>query len=179
MAERRMTQAAVRYGRQAAVSPKDPPAFTQPSGLPYAWQTVVNPADIILDITVPGEPVPKGRPRMSRARISDNTGQLVQGHAYTPKETRDAETALRWIFTAARRIPAPTPHPVGVLCWYRSRHGRADADNCFKLTGDALNGTVLVDDQQIVEHHVHMLRHCTEPGMSLLVWTTNRRVPGA
>ncbi len=141
------------------------------------WQTRVDPASVLLHVSIPGEPQAKQRPRHTLARLSD-AGDLIQGHTYTPKQTRDAEDALRWVFLAARVNKRTTPGPVGILAFYRTRHSQGDADNFLKSSCDALNGTVIDDDQQVVEAHVHLLRGCTEAVTDLLVWSTGRRVPG-
>ncbi len=130
-----------------------------------------------MHVSIPGEPQAKQRPRHTMARLSDS-GTLIQPHVYTPKATRDAEDALRWVFLAARVNKRPTPGPVAVLAFFRTRRSQADVDNLLKECLDAMNGTVFVDDEQVVEAHVHLLRGCTEAGTDLLVWSTGRRVPG-
>lgn len=53
-------------------------------------------------------------------------------------------------------IPFPT-NPVKVSArWFRSRKS-GDLDNRWKIAGDALNGLLWTDDQQIVE--LHLYRH--------------------
>jgi Holliday junction resolvase RusA-like endonuclease len=162
--------------RVLASRASESPAYRS-SDLPRRWQTKVEPADVLLDVAVTGEPIPKGRPRHTRARLSQ-AGEIIQPVTYTPSRTRDAESEWRWIMLAARRYRQAVPHPVGVLAFFRTGHGTADADNLFKLVADAMNGTVIVDDQQVTEAHVHLLRHCSEPGTELLVWLTPRRRPG-
>lgn len=161
---------AVRFGRQAAASAQDRPAF-EPGRLPLRFKTEVDPTRVLLHVSIPGEPRPKLRPRHSRAHISDRTGELIQGHTYNPRQNEEAEQALRWVFLAARKSPRPTPGPVGVLMLFRSASSKADADNLAKSVLDAMNGTVLVDDQQVEELHVHVLRQTARPGTDLLVWS--------
>lgn len=147
-----------------------PPLTFAVGDLPLAWQTRVDPADILIHITILGEPHAKQRPRHSLARLDDN-GRIIQGHTYTPRATRDAETALRWGFVAQRRRPAPTPEPVGVLLWFRSRYGRFDVDNTVKTVLDAMNGTIIVDDQQVTEIHAHVSRRSPIASTTLLAWS--------
>lgn len=113
---------------------------------------------------VPGEPVPKGRPRafrMQRGRI---------GH-YTPRKTRDWETETRRIARQAMqsRLPLEGPVRLEVMAvfpapgswprWKRAlvedQHifptGRSDVDNVVKALSDALNGVVWLDDGQVVD----------------------------
>jgi Holliday junction resolvase RusA-like endonuclease len=113
---------------------------------------------------VPGDPVPKGRPRafrMGRARI---------GH-YTPKKTRDWETEARRIARIAMRSRDPLEVPVRLEVmavfaapeswprWKRSLvtaerifpTSRNDMDNVVKAVSDALNGVVWLDDSLVVD----------------------------
>lgn len=110
-----------------------------------------------ITFTVPGKPVPKGRPRFAR------------GHTYTPKKTRDYETLMaikakeamrgRKPFEKALvlivRVFNPIPVAFGKM---KSLHAqeqkirpivRPDLDNNIKCI-DALNGICFKDDSQIV-----------------------------
>lgn len=114
-----------------------------------------------LSFTVPGVPVPKGRPRMTRAGI-----------AFTPKSTRSYESRLALAAGEAMQsagFSAPVLGPLAVyvgVClpvpssWPQWRvqaalrrnvvpTGLPDVDNVLK-TIDALNGIVWKDDSQIV-----------------------------
>ncbi len=85
--------------------------------------------------TVPGNPVPKERPR------------VVNGRAYTPKRTREAEAVVR---LHARHLPC-LAGPVRLsLAFYRANAVPCDLDNLAKLVSDALNGQAFADDRQIV-----------------------------
>lgn len=92
----------------------------------------------VFTLVVPGNPIPKGRPR------------VVDGHAYTPKATRDYEALVRG--AAALAWPHdPMVGPLEVeLIFYRENLRRADFDNLTKAVVDALQGVVLIDDNQIV-----------------------------
>jgi len=111
--------------------------------------------------TIPGIPVGKARPRVTRA-----------GHAYTPNKTRLWESQVA-VF-AAPHFSAPLTGPIvfGVVCvfprtkaqahilkgtdWpkYGDRRmwksTRPDLDNCVKAVADALDGIAWKDDGQIV-----------------------------
>lgn len=167
----------IRYGRTAAASTQDRPAFG-PGTLPLGWKTIVDPASVLIHVSIPGEPHPKARPRHTLARYDHDNEVVVQGHTYNPKTNEVAEDNLRWVFLAARTNPRPTPGPVGVLIFFRTKGTQADADNLAKTVLDAMNGSILDDDQQVTELHVHLLRSCTDPGTDLLVWSTSRRTPG-
>lgn len=111
-------------------------------------------------ITLPGDPVAKGRPRFaSRAGVP---------MVYTPAKTLHYESALR---AKAREVmggkpPMRGPVSVEMLAqiaipksWPVTKRtmalvgevtpGKPDIDNYAKIVGDALNGVVWVDDAQV------------------------------
>lgn len=111
---------------------------------------------MILQFTVNGEPVAKGRPKFS------TRGGFAR--TYTPAKTRHAEETL-----AARAMqyapPTPASGPLFLSCHFyfpypksmpQKRRGmarhtvRPDLDNCIKLLKDAFNGVFWIDDKQIV-----------------------------
>ena len=96
-----------------------------------------------LSVCFPGDPIPKGRPRMSR-----------NGHAFTPARTRVAEKELAAYFRAhmgAHRMER-AEGPLRVeLAFYRATARRVDLDNLAKLVLDSLNSVAFADDSQIVE----------------------------
>ena len=111
----------------------------------------------MIAFTIPGEPVGKGRPRMTRA-----------GHAFTPAKTWNAEAHVKLLAGQAMQGREPIAIPVHVAIeveclipksWPRKRHalavlnverpGKPDLDNVAKLILDALNGVALVDDKQV------------------------------
>ncbi len=95
---------------------------------------------VILNLTVPGEPVPKARPR------------VVNGHAYTDARTAAAEQKIGWLAKEALGGGfEPVRGPVHLsLRFMRKSRRRADCDNFQKLVQDALNGIVWVDDFQVI-----------------------------
>ena len=113
------------------------------------------------ELTVPGVPVAKGRPRMSK------------GRAYTPERTQDAEEALRMAFreAGAKRMQGSLevslyflfPIPQRVRGAKREkmeeaepyRVGKPDIDNLCKLVLDAANGILWGDDGQVVKLEAH------------------------
>lgn len=106
---------------------------------------------------IPGVPVAKGRPRMTRS-----------GHAYTPQKTRDYEAWVRlcWLRTGQPMslqplqirlefyLPIPKSYSkkqreaalAGVLLPTK----KPDIDNLVKVVLDGLNGLAYKDDKQIV-----------------------------
>ena len=112
----------------------------------------------VYTITIPGEPVAKARPRMTK-----------HGHTYTPKKTVDYERMIQMLFQAKHGSPVlevpimlqldlyfGIPKSRSKAARERMRQGlerpckRPDIDNCLKAVSDALNGIAYKDDSQIV-----------------------------
>ena len=111
----------------------------------------------LIDIVIPGEPVAKGRGRVTK-----------QGRVFTPAKTRKAEETLagRAMAQLATRTDLPLAGPLRLeatftrcvpASWSRRKReeqrlptSKPDVDNLLKLAKDALNGLVWVDDAQIV-----------------------------
>jgi len=111
-------------------------------------------------LTIPMEPVAKGRPRLGR------------GHTYTPQKTVDAEEFIQTVFlekyprsspllgvnTAIhlevvfhKTFPKSMSKSARKTAWATSR---PDLDNYIKLLTDALNGLAWGDDSQIVSMYI-------------------------
>ena len=109
-------------------------------------------------ITIPGEPIAKARPRMTK-----------HGHTYTPKRTVDYERMVQTLFHAeygSPKLEGPIllqldlyfeiPKSRSKAARERMQQGlerpckRPDIDNCMKSVSDALNGIAYKDDSQIV-----------------------------
>jgi Holliday junction resolvase RusA-like endonuclease len=121
----------------------------------------------LLNITVPGDPVPKGRPRAGGGRI------------YTPARTVAAEANVRAIALHAYR-GEPWTGPVGIdVTFYFATRRRTDGDNTLKLITDALqcrrDGTrgVIADDSQIEDWHCRIHRRAPgeEPRSQIRLYT--------
>lgn len=109
---------------------------------------------LLLDITIPGDPISKGRPRSG------------QGRTYTPKRTRDAKGVIQQLVEAspwARREPYIGPVSLRVNFWCATRR-RTDGDNLLKLVTDAIqrgrrpSGGIIADDAQIEEWYCRVYR---------------------
>ena len=112
-----------------------------------------------ITIIVQGEPVAKGRPRMTR-----------RGFAYTPAATRKYEAHAR-MAAQFGRPPIEAPVRIEVLAelpspasWSERKKAEAitgtvrptsrpDVDNYVKAVLDAINTIVVADDSQIDELH--------------------------
>jgi Holliday junction resolvase RusA-like endonuclease len=93
-------------------------------------------------LSIPGEPIPKARPRVYGRR------------AITPQRTLDAEHRIRQAFH--ERYPDAEPNSGNVelsACFFMNRVGRPDLDNLLKLVMDALNGLAYQDDSQVIRFH--------------------------
>lgn len=91
--------------------------------------------------TVKGEPMSKARAR------------VVNGHAFTPLRTRQAEDVVAWSFRDVARGHEPTATVYyGVSAeFYAGTRQRRDVDNMLKLILDGLNGVAWVDDNSVLE----------------------------
>lgn len=100
-----------------------------------------------LSFTVPGPPVPKGRPRKGR-----------NGRMYTPAKTRRYEMSVR-IHAVEAMAKQGWPRGYGGPCALTIRlfvpdNRRRDVDNMAKAAADAINEFVYADDSQIVEMRI-------------------------
>ncbi len=94
----------------------------------------------VYSITIPGRPVPKGRPRLGvRGR---------KAFVYTPPLTKEYEKLVGWVAKATGCRPVKMPVAV-VLDVYIKR--KLDADNIAKSILDGLNGIAYEDDDQVIE----------------------------
>lgn len=127
----------------------------------------------MLSIWIPGPPVAKGRPRVTR-----------RGATYTPAKTRTWEGMARTFGLQAMAgkplLNDPLRLRVSVLLavprswpqWKRAAAiaqeiaptGKPDAENCAKALCDALTGVVYVDDAQICELWIGK-RYAEAPGV--------------
>ena len=106
-------------------------------------------------LIIPGEPVPKYRPRFVKA----------SGRAYPVRKCREAEQAIAWAARAFRAILHTGP--VGLtIRFYCSKHRRGrkpDLDNLIKLVKDGLNQVVYEDDSQVVSLYATVDRQARTP----------------
>ena len=108
--------------------------------------------------TIPGKPVPKGRPR---------TGQ---GRVYTPSETRDYETKVGWC--GARVMTGRKPSKAWLrvaIDLYGEDIEKVDADNCAKSILDGLQKIVYSNDKQVDELYVRRHRGTPDPRAVVVV----------
>jgi crossover junction endodeoxyribonuclease RusA len=90
-------------------------------------------------LEIPGEPVPKGRPRKAR-----------QGHMFTPERTRSFEELVAWHARAHAVRLGAAPLAVRIELW-STRPLAGDIDNYVKAVLDGLvRGGAMEDDRQVV-----------------------------
>lgn len=125
--------------------------------------------------TIPGQPVPKGRPKFARR------GAHVV--AYTPPKTASYENLVKLAASTAMQGIEPTARPIALsltlnlqipASWSNKRRAAAaagaicatkkpDADNVLKGIKDGCNGIVWVDDAQVVRITIEK-RYSETPG---------------
>ena len=134
---------------------------------------------LIVNFEVPGDPVPKGRPRFARR------GTFVQ--TYTDSKTIEYETRVATKARMAIGSSEPLKGHLTVFLYLRytvpasyskkrkeaclnglEYPKRIDLDNCYKSITDAMNGIVYVDDSQIVEAHI-LKCYAEEPGANIMI----------
>lgn len=115
------------------------------------------------NITIPGQPKPKERPRFGK------------GRGFTSKATRDEETRVASFFRAqigsGHMIDEPLTGALKFVAnFYRKNAVSADLDNLLKLTTDALNGIAFVDDKQIKKIRANYFVDPDSPRTEIEIW---------
>ena len=125
-----------------------------------------------IQVVIPGKPVPKGRHRTSPAKLGWNgkTPYVIQGHAFTPANTRNWEKYAAQCAQAAMVGHKVLEGPIQITLiamlpiadswphWKRQAAlegiirptSTPDLDNLEKAAKDALNKIVWLDDGQVV-----------------------------
>lgn len=119
---------------------------------------------LLLDMTFPGEPATKQRPRAGRG-----------GTFYTPKATKEAEDALREQMRLFCASPTPTSGLAVRLEFHCATQRRKDLDNLVKLVWDAANGVIWEDDSQVYELYVKLTRGCPQPHTSFQLFAPEQQ----
>lgn len=128
-----------------------------------------------MTVKVPGRPRGKARPRFHN------------GHAYTPKNTRDFENEIRtcYIEQDGREYAGSILVDVEAIfkipeSWTKKKKWetidqgkrpevRPDIDNIVKIVMDALNGTAYKDDSQVVEVRARKVYALGYEGVHIMV----------
>lgn len=121
---------------------------------------------MIYSITVYGDPVPKGRPRLGK-----------HGNTYTPKRTKQYEDSIGWEWRKAQ-----LPKLSGRL-WVEIEVGESrypsDLDNYIKVALDALNGLAWDDDRQVTSIDAQIMRGAPKPYLNVIVTPLEVQQDGA
>lgn len=133
--------------------------------------------------TVPGRPIAKGRPRMTKT-----------GHTYTPQQTVEYENLVRLEyqrqcggFQFAKDIPLdvriiayyPIPKSVSHKKYAQMTDGiirpmkKPDADNVCKSILDSLNAIAYHDDAQVVDCQIRKF-YSTSPRVAVTILPVNQ-----
>ncbi|MBB2915880.1 RusA family crossover junction endodeoxyribonuclease [Cupriavidus alkaliphilus] len=143
-------------------------------------------------LTIPGVPVPKGRPRFRNQRTKSGA-EFVQ--TYTPAKTRSYAATVRALAKLAmgRQPPLSGPLHLNLVAflpipssWPKHRQAAAraglllptskpDLDNIEKTVTDACNGVVYGDDALICDV-VKAKRYAVEPRVVVEVMTIDPRI---
>ena len=131
----------------------------------------------MITLSIPGEPVAKGRPRVMKSGI-----------AFTPKKTLNYETLIKELYIIENRkqpmltgelkaridafftIPKATPKKTRLKMLNRETRPtkRPDLDNVAKAVLDALNGLAYQDDSQIVSLTINKF-YSEVPGVEIFI----------
>jgi len=130
--------------------------------------------DIILTLTIPGEPVPKGRPR-ARVVTHNDTRKKPFVQIYPDAKTTNFETHIKLLARQAMGFREPHAGPCELEIWIYlpipkswtkmkreaaekgelAHTKKPDAGNVQKAVEDALNEVAYLDDSQITDVIVH------------------------
>lgn len=124
-----------------------------------------------MKIVIPGQPIPKGRPRFARGRV------------YTPQRTKDYEERIAWYWKQSEHRTCLKSCTVEVHAyfkipktWSKAKKLQAlkgevwnnvDCDNILKIL-DSLNGLAFEDDRQIVKATVEK-SYSEEPRLEIKI----------
>ena len=120
---------------------------------------------LIIQFTVDGDPVPKGRPRFARrghfvqtytdAKTIDYETHVAMKARHAIGATKPLEGSLSVFLYLRYTIPASYSKKLKEACLAGLEYPkRIDIDNVYKSITDAMNGIVYLDDSQIFEAHI-------------------------
>lgn len=115
---------------------------------------------LIIDLTIDGEPMPKERPRFG-----------MGGRVYTPAKTKKAEAAIGWqVKSKLRGIEPDKQSDFGVEVVFHCASPSVDLDNLTKLVWDALNRIIWHDDRQVTRAALSLIRESKAPRTVLKIY---------
>ncbi len=110
-----------------------------------------------MTFTVPGKPVPKGRPRTVR-----RNGRVI---TFTPARTRRYERIVGICALAARPVGWPLDARYRVVLSVSGANPRADLDNVAKAVLDGCEGVLWTNDRQVCD--LRVVRAQDEAGVAV------------
>ena len=129
-----------------------------------------------INITIPGAPVGKGRPRFMRS-----------GHTYTPEKTKEYEEKVRlcWRTQSGKGFAGKVPLLASVTAYFpipksvskkkaeamagTFHVNRPDADNIAKAILDAMNGHAFPDDSSVQLERVYKIYTNAAPRVEVTI----------
>ena len=109
------------------------------------------------DLTIPGNPIPKGRPR------------VTERGTFTPTRTSEYEALVRGYVALAWHGDPLTVALALTLRFYRATAHKCDLDNLVKSISDAIQGVVFEDDAQVWVLHAAKGIDRDNPRVEILV----------
>ena len=143
--------------------------------------TPMNNGERMIQIEIPGNPVPKGRHRTTKS-----------GHSYTPTKTKKWEQIARLMASDQMKGQDPMSGAIDLIVsaffaipkswpkWKKDaaekglvvHTSRPDYDNILKAAADALNGIVFYDDSQIFNGYTNKM-YSTKPCVKIIAIEVN------
>ena len=117
---------------------------------------------MIFQLFIPGNPVPKGRPRLGK-----------HGNVYTPAKTKSYEEYIGWKYKEADGILFDGEIGIRLIFVRETKH-RVDLDNLIKSILDGLNRVAWDDDSQIIFLEAALTFNKHRPGVNIEIWQKER-----
>lgn len=137
-------------------------------GVDARFPSAPAPENVVLEITIPGDPQSKARAR------------VTQSGSYTPESTSAAQQTLAWnVRFAAKGSPDCTSVFGVAVGFYAKNWQQRDVDNLAKLVMDACTGIIWLDDAQVVELVAQLYRQDPSPRTELLIYRRERATQSA
>lgn len=129
------------------------------------WLYDVPHGQILFECRIDGDPAAYGRPRMTK-----------NGHAYTPKKTREFKEYMAWVMKAARKesgfLKTDTDQYGVRAVFYRSNYQRIDIDNLLKMLLDSVTYAGLwKDDAMVTEIAARVVKGHPEPHQRFVIYS--------
>lgn len=122
-----------------------------------------------MKIIIPGEPIPKARPRKGQ-----------HGNFYTPRQTVEYESTIAWSCKAQPDRFGSSKVAVHTIFFFSSERSLSDGDNCHKSVLDALQlAGIFSNDRQVREGHYYMRVDQENPRTEIIVQEIFQELPPA